>query len=1591
MATDNAARQLSSSWGFGSQTDPAREQIFLQFAAQGQSFFQASGDQGAWTGAVAPPSDDPMITVVGGTSLTTSQPSGAWVSETTWPLSGGGISTSYPIPDWQVCAVSQTNQASAQMRNVPDVAALADSVIWIVANNGEQGTVGGTSASAPLWAGFAALANEQAALQDKPPLGFINPALYALGRTTAYPAAFHDISTGNNTNSSSHNKFLATPGYDLCTGWGSPAGARLIDALVSPPAMLTISPASDAIFTGPAGGPFSPQTATWSLTNNGVVSFGWALGTTNTWLTPSLATGTLSPGGPAASVAVSLTPVASGLAPGAYTASLWFTNACDKTVQSRRVTLNIVNLPIITSQPLDRTVLEGSTVSFNVGIASNAAVAFHWYWDNGLYPAPLPGATAASLTLSNVTTANAGGYYAVLSNAAGTVTSSTAYLGVVSWRPLITAQPASQTAWPGQSVSFRVQAQGSQPLFYRWQHNGTNLSDGGNLSGATSSQLTVSRVAAQDAGSYSVMVGNGYGLAPSSSATLDVTSITDPDTALASLYAFTDGNDGASPNGLLLASDGRFYGTAQHGGTNDSGTVFTFTPGQPPATLYSFSGGNDGAAPFGRLLQSTSGAFYGTTVQGGSNDNGSLFKITATGALTPLAAFTMTNGSMPYSGLFAANDGSFYGTTYKGGSSIYGTVFQVDDSGLLVSRHSFTNGNEGGYPCAGVVQDSDGSFYGTTFKGGARGLGTLYKMLTHGLVIPLVAFNSTNGSYPVAGLTRGNDDCLYGAASYGGLSNKGTLFKMNPSGNLTLLHSFSGGSEGAQPQADLTLGSDGNFYGTTVSGGSCNLGTVFRVSPDGAFATLIAFDGFNGANPQTPLAEGTNGEFFGTTEYGGDADWGVIFSFHNTSAPRFTCQPASRSAYVGDTVRLAPAVAGSAPLAWQWRLNGTNLADSGNIFGSTSRVLTLTNVTLANAGTYSVLVTNSLGSVLSAEAVLQVTSSAPVLLTQPASQNHAPGDTAFLSVSAAGNAPLTYQWQINGTNLADGGNLFGARTSTLILTNVAEANNGAYSVIVSNSLASTASSNALLTIIPVSAADTRVTTLRYFDGAQDGATPSGLARASKGLLYGTTRSGGAQNAGTLFALSPGGAFATLAALSSTVGSTPLCPPVEGTNSMLFGVASLGGSGNGTIFEMTPDGAPANLYSFGGTPDGAHPSAALIQGTDGLLYGTTPDGGAFGHGSLFKLTTDGAFSLLYSFTNGMDGAAPVGSLAQGPDGALYGMSAGGTNGCGNIFRVTTAGQLSVLRAFKMDNNGYGPVGALALGSDGNFYGLTEYSKLSVYTFCGSVFRISPSGTFLSLYTLNYMDGTYPHAGLIQASDGNFYGTTCHDNVAGNGTVFRVTPAGVVTTLLTFDGFDTGANPEAALVEGPDGNLYGATTTGGVGGCGTVFRLSFTAAPRLITPPVAHTVLAGATVSFEVTVTGASPLSWQWLKNGTNIPPSRCATNGRVLTLTNVTAADAGSYSVRVANPLNSITSSSAALTVISNPVLQVALQTNKTLLLNWNTFPTQKYQLQFSPDLTSGWSNLGALITARSNTATASDPMGANTRRFYRVVLYPQVQ
>ncbi len=307
--------------------------------------------------------------------------------------------------------------------------------------NGLDYTVWGTSCAAPLWAGFAALVNQQAAAAGRAPIGFVNPALYSIGLGTIYSSAFHDIITGNNQRPGSTTKFVAVKGYDLCTGWGTPAGKSLIIALANYEPLFVL-PGTGFVSQGGVGGPFTVTSQKFSLTNAGTTPISWSIANTSSWLKVSSSGGTLQTKGSIANVTVSLNASASNLLVGTYNSTLRFKNVTDSVIQYRPFTLSVLSPPTITSQPVDQVVFKTQSASFNVLVSGSDLLSYQWRFNGG----NILGATNATLTLTNVQFAQAGNYSVIVNNAILSTVSSNAVL-TVSPLPACDPPPAGIIAW----------------------------------------------------------------------------------------------------------------------------------------------------------------------------------------------------------------------------------------------------------------------------------------------------------------------------------------------------------------------------------------------------------------------------------------------------------------------------------------------------------------------------------------------------------------------------------------------------------------------------------------------------------------------------------------------------------------------------------------------------------------------------------------------------------------------------------------------------------------------------------------------------------------------------------------------------------------------------------------------------------------------------------------------------------------------------------------------------------------------------------------------------------------------------------------
>jgi uncharacterized repeat protein (TIGR03803 family) len=627
------------------------------------------------------------------------------------------------------------------------------------------------------------------------------------------------------------------------------------------------------------------------------------------------------------------------------------------------------------------------------------------------------------------------------------------------------------------------------------------------------------------------------------------------------LHSFS-GPDGRNPGAeLILGNDGAFYGTTRTGGTEfvnastpGSGTIFRIDAGGTVTTLHSLRGTEGG--PSGRLLQAADGAFYGVTRSGGAaRSRGTIFKLDRSGTFSTLHEFTDEEGTLPQWGLIQASDGNFYGTTTSGGATpgrdqLFGTVFKVDAAGTLTRLFTFTNATNGA-PSSSLIQGSDGSFYGTTAR-------SIFKIDSRGTLTTLAITSGIN----LNGVMQAPDGTLYGTTESGAASNQsGTVFSLDASGTLTTLHTFTG-FDGARPLAGLVHGQDGNFYGTTAFGGatfrinfSGGEGTVFKIDAAGTLTTLHDFRAFG--TPRSGVIQSTDGRLYGTT--------------------RTAAFPQNSTLFAVDPSQ-----------------------------GVTTTLFTF--------------------------------------IDTPSDDGLIRGADGFLYGTTCGSVPLT-----------------GAAISTI------------YSLDATDLL----------------------TTIRSWTPA---CATAGLLQALDGNFYGTTTD-------SIFRINSAGQLTVLRVVN---GATSLSALTQGVDRTFYGTVNQDSStttpgGPGSVFKITEAGAFTTLHSFSG-PDGASPRGRLVQGSDGRFYGVTSAGGAAGLGTVYALDAAGALTTLHAF-NGLDGAAPGAGLLQASDGYLYGTTySGGAFNDGTIFRIDLSGNFTTLKNLRK-SSGASPSGPLFETSDGNVYGTT----------------------------------------------------------------------------------------------------------------------------------------------------------------------------------------------------------------------------------------------------------------------------------------------
>jgi uncharacterized repeat protein (TIGR03803 family) len=631
-----------------------------------------------------------------------------------------------------------------------------------------------------------------------------------------------------------------------------------------------------------------------------------------------------------------------------------------------------------------------------------------------------------------------------------------------------------------------------------------------------------------------------------------------------------------------------------------------------------------GRTPYSGVTRDAAANLYGTTVGGGAYNAGVVFKLDPAGYETVLYHFKNgTDGAYPYAGLILDSAGNLYGTTYTGGTAHKGVVYRVDPAGQETVLYSFQGGADGAYPRAGVVMDATGNLYGTTPFDDTMTGGGVYKLDPAGHLTVLYSFapGAGPGPWSTEVLILDSAGNLYGTTPSGGPANNGMVYKLDPSGQLTVLYSFTGAADGGRPVAGVTLDTAGNIFGTTVLGGASDGGVAFKLNAVGQETVLLSFG--NEGPPDTGLVRDPVGNLFGAT---GPPGYG----------------------YIGDGVAYKLDPAGNETVLHEFTSAADGGTPSGVILDSAGNVYGTAGVCVGSFGVVFRLDPAGHEKILHSFSARLAVSSPEAGVVRDASGNLY--GTAAVGTDGAGTAGAVYKVDATGHE----------------------------------------------------------TTLHSFTGGADGARPNaGVTLDAAGNLYGTTFSGGAAQGGVVYKLDTSGQETVLHSFTGGAdGAGPIAGVILNATGNLYGTTSGGGAfGHGVVYEVDAAGQETVLYSFQGGTDGASPNAGVIRDSAGNLYGTTPYGGGPENlGVVYELDTAGQETVLYRFTGGDDGYFPFAGVIRDPAGNLYGTAGGGVANEGLVYKLDTEGQLTVLHAFARVD-GAAPSGGVIADSAGNLYGAT----------------------------------------------------------------------------------------------------------------------------------------------------------------------------------------------------------------------------------------------------------------------------------------------
>jgi uncharacterized repeat protein (TIGR03803 family) len=651
------------------------------------------------------------------------------------------------------------------------------------------------------------------------------------------------------------------------------------------------------------------------------------------------------------------------------------------------------------------------------------------------------------------------------------------------------------------------------------------------------------------------------------------------------------------------------------------------------------------------------------------------------------------------------------------------------------------------------------------------------------------------GANPIAGVVMDGAGNLYGTTPGGGAGNAGVVFKVDPSGNETVLHSFTGGADGGQPEAGVLLDAAGNLYGTTSAGGGTKgAGVVFKVDPTGHETVLYSFTGgADGSNPWAGVVSDASGNLYGTTRYGGTMGAGTVFKLDTTGHETVLYS------FKGGTDGYGP-------------MSGLALDAAGNLYGTNATVngCTCSGIVyeVSPAGEFTVLYSFTGGADGGDPDAGVIRDSAGNLYgtaSYGGQVGNSVGSGVVYKLDASGHETVLY----NFTDGADGTGPYGGVILDSAGNLYGTAGGGASSL-----------GGVIFKLDP---AGHETVLYNFTGGAGGGAANGGLAMSAAGAIYGTTSRGGTAGAGAVFELATNGAETVLYSfLSETDGYNPNAGVISDSAGNLYGTTLYGGTGNaGVVYKLNTTGHETVLHSFMGGTDGANPYAGVTLDSAGNLYGTTSGGGSSGAGVVYKVDPSGHETVLYSFTGGADGGDPLAGVILDSAGNLYGTTyQGGSLYSGVVFKVDPTGHETVLFTASSGLSWQQPTAGVIFDAAGNLYG-TTYNGSNVY-------KLDPAGNETVLYTFGSgpYDGSNPWAGVILDSAGNLYGTTLENGVGRFGTVYKLSASGSETVLYSFRAQADGGLPYAGVINDSSGSLYGTTYAFGSANAGVVYKVDST---------------------------------------------------------------------------------------------------------------------------------------------------------------------